>query len=373
MTTSAFGLPDHLAAKADPTLIAGNGETAPDRWAPILNTLVDAPDGPVARALRDPRTADLARTVYRAAGPAESPAELRDPGRFPSPDAVRTHLAWRCLQVAYPGSDSPTRTDKNDQQLRALIFLARQRASDRRLPGLSWWHLHRTVPRPVVTLSGLVFGISFGVLLGTVLGYPIGIGFGAVAGLVVARTFHQLTTKAPETPSVLLFGTPPLPGWRVGRGAQARAAVIDLGTHPARALLHRHRRCTLFLTTPLVTGVCILVTAGEAYLTGWGHPPTDPLIALAAVICCEISACLPTPWGMFLLSRHWLAWRHGLPRDILGLLDDATERGILLRTGGVWQFRHPSIAEYLAAPPWPDRPTLPLSDGPAADIPGLGR
>ncbi len=111
--------------------------------------------------------------------------------------------------------------------------------------------------------------------------------------------------------------------------------------------------------------------AGSAFapvmtlLAGWSGglallaTPVDPSIAtlLVGSVGCGIAAALDTSWSQFVLVRHWLAWRHSLPADMLGFLEDACDRGVLIQMGGVWEFRHPAVVVHLAGPPEePDQP-----------------
>ncbi len=56
----------------------------------------------------------------------------------------------------------------------------------------------------------------------------------------------------------------------------------------------------------------------------------------------------------FTATRHYLAWRHRLPRDLMAFLADAHQRrGVLRQIAGTYQFRHSDLQHLLAdtAPP----------------------
>jgi hypothetical protein len=55
------------------------------------------------------------------------------------------------------------------------------------------------------------------------------------------------------------------------------------------------------------------------------------------------------PWGVFTVTRCWLAMRGRLPWDLMGFLADAHQRGVLRQIGVAYQFRHVQVQEYLAA------------------------
>ncbi|KPI28864.1 hypothetical protein OK074_6846 [Actinobacteria bacterium OK074] len=52
----------------------------------------------------------------------------------------------------------------------------------------------------------------------------------------------------------------------------------------------------------------------------------------------------------FVLARLWLPLTRRLPWRLIAFLDDACERGVLRRTGAVYQFRHASLQEHLTKP-----------------------
>jgi hypothetical protein len=56
---------------------------------------------------------------------------------------------------------------------------------------------------------------------------------------------------------------------------------------------------------------------------------------------------LSKPWGAFVFSRTWLALRGHLPRRLMRFLQDARQRGVLRQAGGVYQYRHAWLQDYL--------------------------
>ena len=48
------------------------------------------------------------------------------------------------------------------------------------------------------------------------------------------------------------------------------------------------------------------------------------------------------------IARCWLALRDCLPWNLMAFLDDAHRRGVLRQSGGVYQFRHARLQQYLA-------------------------
>lgn len=55
-----------------------------------------------------------------------------------------------------------------------------------------------------------------------------------------------------------------------------------------------------------------------------------------------------TAWGPWLLARLWLSLTGRLPWSVMSFLADAHRRGVLRQAGGVYQFRHARLRDYLA-------------------------
>jgi hypothetical protein len=68
-------------------------------------------------------------------------------------------------------------------------------------------------------------------------------------------------------------------------------------------------------------------------------------------------------WGPWLIARCWLALRGHLPWNLMSFLDDAHSRGVLRQSGGVYQFRHARLQEYLStlvSSPGTPQPHVPI-------------
>ncbi|GAA0827991.1 hypothetical protein ACFQVD_36465 [Streptosporangium amethystogenes subsp. fukuiense] len=61
-----------------------------------------------------------------------------------------------------------------------------------------------------------------------------------------------------------------------------------------------------------------------------------------------IASAVNTPWGVFLLSRLWLAATGRLPLRFPRFIDNAHRRGVLRQVGTVYQFRHARLQDRLA-------------------------
>lgn len=96
---------------------------------------------------------------------------------------------------------------------------------------------------------------------------------------------------------------------------------------------------------------CIIVglTAGIAFGVLYGFALGSPLIGLFAVIGLTIPVCLTVSmWGVFNLTRLWLAMFRKMPLDIMSFLQEAYDRGVLRRLGGAYQFRHDALQRQLS-------------------------
>ncbi len=127
--------------------------------------------------------AGLARAVYTDA-PDRDPAELLDPARFPTADAVEAHLLNEFVPTVYdrrppnPGNavrPEPTWQGRREDAERWLGYLAQHQHG----PDFAWWRLGNTIPR---YQRALMIG-----LLGAGVCAPVGwLLFGPAGALVCA-------------------------------------------------------------------------------------------------------------------------------------------------------------------------------------------
>lgn len=97
----------------------------------------------------------------------------------------------------------------------------------------------------------------------------------------------------------------------------------------------------------LAYGIAGAITIGSAF------PPTKStifglVVGLMFGIVVGLLVVLPKAWGSFVFSRVWLALRGQMPWDLVTFLIDAHQRGVLRQAGGVYQFRHAMLQDYLA-------------------------
>ncbi|WP_218137824.1 NACHT domain-containing protein [Streptomyces sp. cf386] len=140
-----------------------------------------------------------------------------------------------------------------------------------------------------------------------------------------------------------------------------RAVPIDLGTSAdGQVLLANDRRTlgTCVLTAALL-GTAVIGTQGWcAKLFGstrvWGGGTTGAYLWLyivglvPAVLIAVAIGIRQSAWCHYAVARCWLALRWKFPYDLWGFLADAHDRGILRRTGAVYQFRHIELQHRLA-------------------------
>ncbi|MER6365206.1 helix-turn-helix domain-containing protein [Kitasatospora sp. NPDC001527] len=181
----------------------------------------------------------------------------------------------------------------------------------------------------------LAFGLTFGLTAGLV--------FALIAALEV-----PVDTTAAATPSGLL--------------AADRAAALG----------------QFLLLAPAITLGCALGGSAIVALLDLALPwsftwPLTVALPLAAIGGLGGSASYVlafTAWGRWLTTaRIWLPLTRRLPWDAMNFLDDAHRRGVLRRTGAVYQFRHQSLQQVLARP----RPGADPGRRPAVEPPGRRR
>ncbi len=85
-----------------------------------------------------------------------------------------------------------------------------------------------------------------------------------------------------------------------------------------------------------------------------GPPPGDSevllavagLIDLVGTFLC-IGMLIESAWWSTVIARGWLALRGLIPLQLMRFLEDARERGILRRSGAVYQFRHAQLQDHI--------------------------
>jgi DNA-binding SARP family transcriptional activator len=160
-------------------------------------------------------------------------------------------------------------------------------------------------------LAALLFSLSFAVSLG--LFYAVAFAFTREVRTVVVwdGTFELVTALAAGLASALL-----------GRFLNGRVGSLAYGlAGTAIGGLVFPRAATV--EAALVAGIVFGLAVG-------------------------LAVCLSRAWGVFCLSRIWLAARGRTPLQLMSFLDDARRRGVLRQVGAVYQVRHARLQDNLA-------------------------
>ncbi|WP_330174614.1 NACHT domain-containing protein [Streptomyces sp. NBC_01498] len=232
-----------------------------DRWDLFLTRLREGPEGPgelpdgsgeltstaAGTALATPLMVGLARAVYSNARPdGPSPLELLDAERFPSAEAVKSHLLEEFLPAVYerrpnrhrsPG-ESPAAPQWDIRDVRRWLGHLARRAPGQDLD-LAWWLMGDDVPR---SRRIPVFAVLAGLL-------------GALAGFLV-------------------FGPPGALAGALAVGALGAVVGWSSGPVPARMELRtagRARHALPQLVTGLTGGVVVGLVGWPA-VSAWGWP-----------------------------------------------------------------------------------------------------
>ena len=178
---------------------SAGGPIAAARWDPVIASFRSDHPPAVAEALSTPLMAALARVAYNPR-PGEDPqdiplqpAELVDPSRFPTKEAIEDYLYDRFIPASYRQHPDPSHPSRRyswtgEQAERWLAFLARNlEYGQDGSTDLAWWELPNAAPRHLV---GIVLGTEAALVAGLgypFLGYGLGLTAGLVAGLVTRR------------------------------------------------------------------------------------------------------------------------------------------------------------------------------------------
>jgi len=161
----------------------------------------------------------------------------------------------------------------------------------------------------------LVFGLTFGLMVGLVSGIVIVRGTGRIPlGLLL------------ELPFGLIYGLP------AGLAGAVGGAV-------AGSLVYGRMGGLAFGLAAAISGGLVIAPVDAAFgLVG----------GLVLGLTTGSLAMLAKAWGVFVLSRMWLALRGHQPWPLMEFLADAHQRGVLRQVGGVYQFRHARLQGQLA-------------------------
>ncbi|HEY5835140.1 NACHT domain-containing protein, partial [Streptomyces sp.] len=379
--------------------------TNPDRWRPVLATLVSNHGGPLARSLDTPWRLNLAATVYEERDPGTL-AYLRDPAdlcALASPRAVRDHLLERYLPAAV--SQHPARPNRYTarQTQKWLAQLATHLARTTPAAGTDLV-LHQLWPmagpkrvRTADTLPVALLILTYLYLLaryirtsGSTLHELAGAMPPVLVGILALWRARSASVPPPRTGQLHRLRSP-------GRDLQlGQTTVFGLAIGVATGLMGGLTGGLVFgLTWGLAGGLTAAVTLG---LTGPAAdtaprsgftPPTDPrhpirddllfgltfvlVFAVTAVLIVEFTGPTGGPTsrlgvglaggltggaslGMYLLGgagRRYVSFlccsRGRLPWRLGAFLHWAYGAGLLRVSGMAYQFRHRELQDWLVS------------------------
>ncbi|MFH8347753.1 NACHT domain-containing protein [Streptomyces sp. NPDC018045] len=308
-----------------------------------------------------------------------------------------------------PGSTPPAYPPELAHRWLSFLATATQRHATH---DLAWWHLHlflppagrRTIAVVLELLTGTVAGVGVALGLGSMVGVVAGLAGGLGAGLLATPPAHPGYANLRVRGRLRLLGRKLVLGLTIGvmMGAGAACAfglAVGLGIEmgggiqaamkvagtvglsaglafavmmwlnaPADALRSPSTQASL-RDDRLVSGARLVVESLSAGLLaglatgerGFGLD-VGVMWALTAGLGGGLalgltgrftgrfqSGLVASPWGWYQLCRTWLALRGKLPWRLMRFLDDAHRRGVLRQAGAVYQFRHSSLQDRLAA------------------------
>jgi NACHT domain len=379
------------------------------RWQPVFEHLIRDKHGKLAEVLRNPLMIWLARTIYAEADtmPDALIPLTRDGGR----KAIEDHLVSRLVPAVYtPGEFSPPISAKwKPRSAEAwLRFVARHLQAEK-TPDFGWWDLNRRALRIV---HGIVGGIPIGAPIALVVGLAVGVAQGPLSGLIdgliagagvsvlggLPGGLSSWRQMAPVRVKIRIRGNLAHLGGRLALGLLFGSAfgaligvpvfflyglrygvLVALALGPSIGLalslrqlfdtrsdvtsavspasvLHDDAMSAVvqasmgFIGMGIGAGIAVFVTIGFGVTTGVAIGIAYGLAYGITLAIGYRSAGLTTPaFPTFLIARLWLAARRELPWSLMTFLEDAHRRGVLRQQGAVFQFRHGTLQEHLAA------------------------
>jgi len=412
----AVHLHDLPAAEAADYLQRARTGPPPTGWMKLLSHLREHPDGVLARGLSTPLTLTLLRDTYQVG---DDVSELLDATLYPTTDSIEKALIARVLSAAYtPQPGRPRSRYTHAQARQALTFIAQRLGTNRDLAWwhIPQWTpaISRMLTTGLVTgftdglLVGLVVGPAVGLVVGPAVGLVVGFVAGSVAGLRAGLTFGrrwgrggyepqqarttnwrtaisgQLIRKAlrhvlvgmlagvlgyglgsglgSELVSGVITGLPYAlaSGLLVGLYIVLWDLIADSGTGESarpldpREIWNSDRR--VGLTRGLILGLMYGImglTLGLTYgvvIYGLAVGLAGTLAGLNYALVYPETCPTTLAWLQLQYSGHVPAVR------LVSFLEDARDRHVLRTVGAVYQFRHATLQDQLAATKPPRAP-----------------
>lgn len=312
------------------------------RWRRFASLVRQDPDGPVAVALRSPLAVWLAREVYRR--PATDPLEL-----FSLPDAatVERHLIEVLVPAVYD-EEAPGGPAYPPARARHWLAFLAAHMTQEVTRDLAWWELHRALPLWTVRLSLWWLGL----LVLVVVTVP-SVLFDSPSDLLTSLD-ALLAGAAATVTTVGALTARESP--RRSRLPRLDALLTILRRRDARSAspwadVREDRALTLASALVFVLGIGLALVVGVSVSDVAYWPPeifTGAALAAGTVLNLVLYA---SAWARFSIVRFLLAARRLLPWRLMPFLDDAYDRGVLRRTGPVYEFRYALLQDVL----WDER------------------
>jgi tetratricopeptide (TPR) repeat protein len=380
-------------------LTSAQFDPPPDGWRDLIDR-IRSKENPIARSLNNPLTVTLVRDTYRAPDDVRELLAFCDEaqGRLSGAalaEKITGHLLDRVLPIAYtcqPGEPEPPYDLRTAH--RTLTKIAIQMNQDR-TRDLQWWRFPEWAPaspRAIVTglTAGLIFALAVGLVSVVSFGLVAGVVVGAVIGFAIALALTVTFTIGPGRD---ITSFPPRSMGKLKHGLRRAVATDNLGISIPVGLIAGLVAGLLGfwpggllagLAGGLAFGIWAALLGGlldaswypdsASALTPRGSWRNDMKFAVVVGLMCGFSLGLLIGFkagpaaglGAFLVVTplfgltgsvaFWssitaiqFARRWHTPVRLTRFLDDAHARGVLRTVGPVYQFRHASLQDRLAA------------------------
>jgi hypothetical protein len=210
--------------------------------------------------------------------------------------------------------------------------------------------------------------LAVGIAVGVAFGFSVDRGGGLAAGLITAGLVGPIGAVAiipsfgiadgitTGTTGVLATGlagglasrssSPLMPGIIAGAVFMVSVWIFTGFYRPSRSAVAASPESLLRQDRDgcIIIGVTAGIAAGVLYGLALGT-----LIGIIAAVGLALAVFITvSSWGVFNLTRLWLAVFRKMPLDIMSFLQEAYDRGVLRRVGGAYQFRHYALQKQLS-------------------------
>ncbi|MEV0681687.1 hypothetical protein AB0I60_34710 [Actinosynnema sp. NPDC050436] len=371
----------------------------PPAWRTLIDALrpvdnpIPAPSGVLADALSTPLSVTLILEIYNQGDPVD---ELLDTNRFPNARTIGEHLLDHAVGAAYtprPGREPPPCSVATAERTLRLLAARMGREGTRDLP---WWHLATWMNTGGAFLAVLTIPAMAGVtgaLMVDIRATPAAWLFTAAFACITVRSLLVSPPSAPKTPAGLRPLAPRRNLWRTrlsmltvsaGWGAAASLPFLlsDIASgRPVGGLVVWGFGVGVGAAVGVFRGSAAVFIDRRRLDTGvlgpkqaWRHernfavavmalgcpffslaliPGFDWEVGLASGFMAVVGTVVCTGRGqgfaLFALTSLFLTITRRTPLRLLRFLEDARSRHLLRAVGPIYQFRHATLRDRLAA------------------------